>query len=559
MRQLPFWFSLSLFFLFGSAGWAQQNGLEKYIHAEDDSYAWELRRVLDHNAEGPSAKTYIIELTSQEWRSSHEVNRTKWQHWLKITVPEKVESETGFVMISGGSNGGETPNAADEQMVQLASLTGSVVAELKMVPNQSLIFHQDGEKRVEDNLIGYTWNQFIKTKDPTWLARAPMTKSVVRAMDCVTEFSASQQGGQHKVVKFVVAGGSKRGWTTWITAAMDNRVAAIMPIVIDVLNTRKSMKHHFAAYGFWAPAIGDYVRHRITQRMDDPVYDEINQFVDPISYRDRLTMPKFILNAAGDQFFLPDSSQFYWDSLKGPKAIRYVANADHGMNDSDVFQSMVAYHWLIVNDKAIPSIDWSFEEGRWAIQASTVPQNVVLWQATNPVARDFRKETLGAKYKKTSLQASAQGVYSTSVEAPAEGWTASFVEVTFDVGAPFPIKMTSNVEVVPDILPFADKDPTQDPSLTVTCEAPDGDSAAKILSALRAAVAIGALDGPELTAEHFGKRIYVNWRPPLADFAKAASGLTGLLNDKGCNNFAYQLESGLGATIAPGLQTTSVK
>ena len=31
-------------------------------------------------------------------------------------------------------------------------------------------------------------------------------------------------------------------------------------------------------------------------------------------------MPKFVLNAAGDQFFLPDSSQFYYDELKGPKS-----------------------------------------------------------------------------------------------------------------------------------------------------------------------------------------------------------------------------------------------
>ena len=36
---------------------------------------------------------------------------------------------------------------------------------------------------------------------------------------------------------------------------------------------------------------------------------------DPYSYRYRLTMPKFIVNAAGDQYFLPDSSQFYFAGL----------------------------------------------------------------------------------------------------------------------------------------------------------------------------------------------------------------------------------------------------
>ncbi len=44
---------------------------------------------------------------------------------------------------------------------------------------------------------------------------------------------------------------------------------------------------------------------------------DLYSFVDPISYKDRLTMPKYIVNGVGDQFFLPDSSQFYWDQLKG--------------------------------------------------------------------------------------------------------------------------------------------------------------------------------------------------------------------------------------------------
>ena len=324
MRKL---FAVCLLLICVPFSTAQESAFERYIHEKDDSFAWKVI----HTSEGQGTTTYIIDLTSQTWRSPDEVNRTKWQHWLKVVVPDEVQSSIGFVMIGGGSNGREAPKAADERFVQMANLTKTVVAELSMIPNQPLIFHGDGEKRVEDNLIGYTWNQFIKTKDPTWLARAPMTKSVVRAMDCLTEFMASETGGKRKLDRFTVAGGSKRGWTTWITAAMDRRVVAIMPIVIDVLNSESSMKHHFAAYGFWAPAIGDYVRHRVTQRMGQSEYREISRLVDPISYTERLTMHKFILNAAGDQFFLPDSSQFYWNQLQGPKAIRYVPNTDHGM------------------------------------------------------------------------------------------------------------------------------------------------------------------------------------------------------------------------------------
>ena len=75
-----------------------------------------------------------------------------------------------------------------------------------------------------------------------WPARLPMTKSAVRALDTVTEFMKSEAGGKINVETFMVAGGSKRGWTTWTTAAVDKRVVAIAPMVIDLLNKRPREK-----------------------------------------------------------------------------------------------------------------------------------------------------------------------------------------------------------------------------------------------------------------------------------------------------------------------------
>jgi hypothetical protein len=41
------------------------------------------------------------------------------------------------------------------------------------------------------------------------------------------------------------------------------------------------------------------------------------------------------------------------------------------------------------------------------------------------------------------------------------GWTASFIELTYDVGAAFPLKVTTAVRVTPNELPFKGIDLTQ--------------------------------------------------------------------------------------------------
>jgi PhoPQ-activated pathogenicity-related protein len=324
-----------------------------------------------------------------------------------------------------------------------------------MVPNQPLTFPDDGRQLYEDGFIAYTWDKYLRTGDANWLARLPMTKSAVRAMDTVTSFSASAQGGSVKVDKFVVAGGSKRGWTTWTTAAVDRRVVAVVPMVIDLLNLEKSMRHHYEAYGFWAPAIKDYEKAGIMNWMGTPEFKSMMQIVEPYSYRERLTMPKFLINAAGDQFFLPDSSQFYFDDLKGEKYIRYVPNTDHSMRNSDAQESLIAYYDAVLRNTRRPRFSWKFEkDGAITVKTIDRPSEVKLWQATNPSKRDFRLETLGAVYKSSPLTNQENGVYQAKIEKPPTGWTAFFIELTYPSGGKYSFKFTTAIRVMPETLPF---------------------------------------------------------------------------------------------------------
>jgi PhoPQ-activated pathogenicity-related protein len=429
----------------------QRTALDEYVARPDTNYSYQLVSTLP----GQGHTTFILEMTSQAWLTTNEVDRPLWKHWLLLVKPDAVTTTNSFLFISGGANDGKVPKSADGNLVRIALATKSVVTELKMIPNQPLVFAGETEGRKEDSLIAYTWDKFLRTGDSKWPARLPMTKAAVRAMDTVTAFCGSADGGNSKVEGFVVAGGSKRGWTTWTTAAVDGRVIAIIPCVIDLLNIEPSMVHHYAAYGFWAPSIGDYTALRLMDWNGTPEYRALMRIEEPFEYRQRFTMPKFLVNAAGDQFFLPDSSQFNFKDLPGVKYLRYVPNTDHSLKGSDAYETLLACYHAVLNHVPLPEFSWTVEkDGSLRVTAKDRPTAVKLWQATNPDARDFRLETLGPRYQSAPLANAGGGVYIGKVPKPEKGWTAFFVELTFPSGCQAPFKFTTQVRVVPDLLPY---------------------------------------------------------------------------------------------------------
>jgi PhoPQ-activated pathogenicity-related protein len=459
--------AIGLVAAFGEAPRAgRETALDQYVNRPDPAYHWEVAKTIS----GSGYQAVVIDLSSQSWRKTVEVDRNLWKHWLTVIKPEKVTSSTAFLFITGGNNGDPAPEKANPILADMAVASGSVTAELRMVPNQPLAFPDDGNKPlVEDQFISYTWDKFLHGGDDEWLARLPMTKSAVRAMDTVTAFCAGAGNCGASVDKFVVAGGSKRGWTTWTTAAVDKRVIAIEPLVIDLLNVEASFDHHWRVYGFWAPAIKEYQDRGIMDWQGTKRYRELMTIVEPFSYRDRLTMPKYMINSAGDQFFLPDSSQFYFDELKGEKYLRYIPNTDHSLKDSDVGESMIAFHESVVKGTPRPRFSWKRDkDGSVRVSTTDKPTQVRLWQATNPDKRDFRLETIGNAYSATELKDDGAGVYVAKPAGPPKGFTAYFVELTFPSGGKYPFKFTTQVWVTPDILPFPKYVPKRPATQAVT-------------------------------------------------------------------------------------------
>ncbi|MBN2307910.1 MAG: hypothetical protein JXR94_03005, partial [Candidatus Hydrogenedentes bacterium] len=485
--------------------------LDEYVARPDSSYAIEADSSFQHQIMDPDpvsdaiigeCTVYIGKMTSQTWRAPDEVDRTLWEHWLLVIVPPQIQSRTALLWIGGGKNtdGAPTELTRDDELAiaEIAARTQSVCAVLRMVPNQRLKFAdewdlrymQDG--RTEDELIAYCWDKFRATGDAEWLPRLPMTKAVVRAMDSLQNPDVEANIGIHddglegaRLQQFVVAGGSKRGWTTWTTAVVDPRVAAIAPCVIDLLNLRESMHHHWDAYGYWAAAISDYEELGSMDWLDSDEFTALAAVVDPYSYlsRPNMDMPKYIVNSTGDQFFLPDSSQFYFDALQGDRNyLRYVPNTDHGGNKRG-FEDLEAFYVRIAYDaeNKLPQFSWEKQAdgtlvvdtapGRENHPDENIPDRVRLRWAHNLRDRNFRLDTIGPNWGRIDLEAEpdepAPGVKryiagpGHGIDVPTDGYVAFFIELKYkdEEQAPdFPLTFTTEVSVVPDTLPYAEAD-----------------------------------------------------------------------------------------------------
>jgi PhoPQ-activated pathogenicity-related protein len=429
-----------------------QTALDRYVSQPDPTSSWALHNTIPGN----EFTTYIVDMTSQSWRDPGEVNRSEWQHWLNVVIPDGAPIDTAMLHIAAGNNTGSAPSV-DHQLTAAALAANSVMAKLHTVPNQPLRFSDESRNRSEDAIIAYTFDKRLAGGDEEWPLLLPMVKSAVTAMDTVQELVPAQTEGTLRINDFTVYGVSKRGWTTWLTAAVDPRVRAIAPTVIDVLNMDEQLPHHKAFYesvtdrivGGYSWVLQDYVGFDIPDRLDTDEGQALLEVVDPYEYRDRYAdIPKLIINATGDEFFVPDSWRCYFDDLPGEKYLRYMPNEGHG----GFFETAVQFHQAVAHDVDLPDFSWTIEQGGRTISVLTedTPIEVRIWQARNPSARDFRHSTNTPPptWHDTMLSDVGGGQYVAQVPYPSTGATAFMVELVYDSGGVDPYTFTTGVSVV---------------------------------------------------------------------------------------------------------------
>ncbi len=287
-----------------------------------------------------------IELISQVWKG------ITWKHTVLIVTPSSITSDQALLYITGSYSGKleYLSNQSGElnAVRWIAETTGSPVAVLFDVPNQPY------QGMVEDEIISYTVGKFVESGDPEWLLLFPMTKSAVRAMDAVSDYF-SKKGISLK--GYTVTGASKRGWTTWLTSAVDGRVKAIAPMVYNNLNVPEQVRNQVKLLGSFSPELKDYYQRGLFDLLlkGDKVALEAVRLIDPFTYLDRITMPKLIINGANDQFWAINADQFYYDRLLGEKRILYLPNSDHSLQDRDrLLSTLKTFHEMTSRGEKLP-------------------------------------------------------------------------------------------------------------------------------------------------------------------------------------------------------------
>lgn len=388
-----------------------------YVNQPESVYGWELRDKIstEHGV------VYDIDLTSQQWQG------IVWKHVLQVFEPKNVQYPKHVLLfVSGGSNGKRPGNGDIQRGLTLAKMTGGRVAILSQVPNQPLF---DG--RVEDDLITETWLRYLESGDATWPLLFPMVKSAVKAMDAVQSLAADEWKGT--VDGFVITGGSKRGWTSWLTPVADKRVVATAPIVIDVLNFQPQMRHQLATWGEFSEQIYDYSSKGLIKLENETERDiALRRMVDPYTYRSRLALPKLIVNGTNDPYWVVDAMRFYWFDLIGPKYILQVPNAGHGLEGGRelAYATLSAYFRHIASDTPLPKLTWEHESGSDGLQvrveSSEVPTAARVWSARSSI-KDFR----GAEWSAQPMD-EKNGTWVGTVAKPQEGHVALYGELQFE-------------------------------------------------------------------------------------------------------------------------------
>lgn len=257
-------------------------------------------------------------------------------------------SEAVILYITGGA-----PNAEDIADANgMARRSGLTTAMLFDMPNQPLF---DLE---EDALIAYTFSQHLETGEADWPLLFPMTRSVLRAMDALSEWS------EGRIKRFVLMGESKRAWTAWMAAATgDARIAGVVATVFDNLNLPAQMARQLDVWGRYSPEIHDYTDLGLQEKSDTSRGRVLSRMVDPYSYLRLVRARVLQVHGANDPYWLANAREAYAGALPEDALLLTLPNESHVFGDkTSYFESAGTFAAAVASKLQLPSINTKLVE-----------------------------------------------------------------------------------------------------------------------------------------------------------------------------------------------------
>lgn len=388
---------------------AHAEGLQSYVASLGSPSAV---RVLEHDDAGPTR----VAFKSQVWRG------VPWSHEIIVKAPRNLKRrDLVVVLLTGGDGGSEQVRSAQ----YVANALGVRVAVLTRVPNQPLF----GDKR-EDVLLSFSLDQYRRSADASWPLLFPMVASVVKGIDTL------EQVLDERSLQVVLIGASKRGWTTYLTAALDSRIVAMVPAVFEMISMQEQIALMRRRYGRDSEKIRPYTALGLTDSLRDPLVAKLISWIDPIEYFPRYTMPKLVLLGANDPYWVVDSVRRYWDSLPGPKLLRILPNVGHGvLAEPGAREAIVSFVSAVMGKIPLPRLEWHYSaraDNRAIVsgESDTTIKSCTVWRAGAAIA-DLRQ----ARFSSTACQILDGGKrFQGAIELPEQEHTAVFVDLGLSTG-----------------------------------------------------------------------------------------------------------------------------
>ncbi len=172
--------------------------------------------------------------------------------------------------------------------------------------------------------------------------------------------------------------------------------------------------------------------------------------MDPWTYRERLSIPKLIVNGTNDRYWVVDAAKNYYGDLIGPKNVLEIPNAGHDLDGGrdKVTATIAVLFRRVASGNTLPKLEWSFSEAgsgerTLTLTADSPAESGRLWTATSN-NNDFRE----SKWSDVRLMKRGDA-FEAAIPTAASSGVATFGELRFvdrTIEPPVQFSLTTTVK-----------------------------------------------------------------------------------------------------------------